>query len=375
MKNYTLPIKVFDFFAGCGGTSKGFETAGMQTVFAVDNDTYAAKTFVRNFKGARFLQEANFYGPLPETSFLLKNIEEVPTAALQPLIANFADHPILFSGCAPCQPFSNQKTQRPQHDTRKTLLREFQRFVEYYKPEFVFIENVPGMQKVVGKDGPFDDFLTALDKLGYSKDYRVVSAQRYGIPQKRRRLVLIASRLDIIKIPPETYGPGTSNPQYSTPKDWMKDFPSIEAGETNDTIPNHRAMKLSELNLQRIRATPIGGDRRSWSKELKLKCHTNGYTGHTDVYGRIKWDELSSCLTTKCTSLSNGKFGHPEQNRAISAREAACLQTFPKDFVFEGGVTLVAKQIGNAVPVLLAQQFGENFNQHLKNHLAGKLNG
>lgn len=375
MKNYTLPIKVFDFFSGCGGTSKGFDLAGMRTVFAVDNDPYAAKTFVRNFTETEIFEETNFEGPLPDTVFLLKNIEDVPTASLQQIINRFSAHPILFSGCAPCQPFSKQKTQLPKHDTRKTLLREFQRFVEYYQPEFVFIENVPGMQKVVGKDGPFDDFLAALDRLGYSKEYQVVSAQRYGVPQKRRRLVLIASKLGAIEFPKETHGPGTPIPQYSTPKEWIKGFPAIKAGETHNTVPNHQAMKLSELNLRRIKATPIGGDRRDWPEDLKLKCHTNGYTGHTDVYGRIKWGELSSCLTTKCTSLSNGKFGHPEQDRAISAREAACLQTFPRDFIFEGGVSIVAKQVGNAVPVLLAQRFGENFNQHLQDYLLGQLNG
>jgi DNA (cytosine-5)-methyltransferase 1 len=188
-------------------------------------------------------------------------------------------------------------------------------------------------------------------------------------------LVLIASLLDTIKFPPETHGPGNSKQKYSTPREWIDNLPPIEAGETHQEISNHQAMNLSELNLRRIQATPIGGDRRDWPQELELECHTNGYTGHTDVYGRIKWDELSSCLTTKCTSLSNGRFGHPEQNRAISAREAACLQTFPRDFVFEGGISLVARQIGNAVPVLLAQQFGENFNKHLKDYLEGKVNG
>lgn len=370
-------IKVFDFFSGCGGTSKGFHEAGLETVFAIDIDSNAAHTFANNFEGTKILDEANFYGPLPQTSFLLTSIDEVPAYTLQPLIDFYRreGHPLLFSGCAPCQPFSQQKTKLPEHDSRKALLSQFQRFVEFYKPEFVFIENVPGMQKVEGKKGPFDDFLATLNLLGYLINYKVVSAQKYGIPQKRRRLVLIASLLGEIKFPTETHGPGKSTKNYSTPQDWMDGFPPIKAGETHCEVSNHQAMNLSELNLQRIKATPIGGDRRDWPRELELECHTNGYTGHTDVYGRIKWDELSSCLTTKCTSLSNGRFGHPEQDRAISAREAACLQTFPRDFVFEGGITLVARQIGNAVPVLLAQRFGENFNHHLKDYNEGKLNG
>ncbi len=375
IRRYTSPIKVFDFFSGCGGISKGFHDAGMETVFAIDNDRNAANTFIQNFPGTQLVYDINLPIPLPPTSFLLQNISEVSTDILQPLVDELEGYPLLFSGCAPCQPFSNQKTQLPVDDPRKTLLSQFRRFVERYKPEFIFVENVPGMQKVQGKEGPFDDFVTTLHKLKYKVSFDIVSAQHYGTPQKRRRLVLIASRLGQIEFPPKTYGPGTLNPEYSTPRQWMDDFPPIEAGETHDTVQNHQAMNLSELNRRRIEATPIGGDRRDWPDDLVLKCHSNGYTGHTDVYGRIKWDELSSCLTTKCTSLSNGRFGHPEQNRAISAREAACLQTFPRDFVFEGGISLVAKQIGNAVPVLLAQRFGENFNNHLKDYHEGKLNG
>ncbi|NHZ71936.1 MAG: DNA (cytosine-5-)-methyltransferase [Aquificales bacterium] len=375
MRNYTLPIKVFDFFSGCGGTSRGFQDAGLETVFAIDNDVNAANTFVRNFPGTQLVEGTSLPISHPSTSFLLHDINEIATDILQPLIDELEGFPLLFSGCAPCQPFSKQKTQLPVDDPRKTLLSQFQRFVEQYKPEFVFIENVPGMQKVQGKEGPFDDFVTTLHKLKYKVNFDIISAQHYGIPQKRRRLVLIASRLGQINFPQKTHGPGTLNPKYATPQQWMDDFPLIEAGETHSTVRNHQAMNLSELNLRRIKATPIGGDRRDWPDELVLKCHSNGYKGHTDVYGRIKWNELSSCLTTKCTSLSNGRFGHPEQNRAISAREAACLQTFPRDFIFEGGISLVAKQIGNAVPVLLAQRFGENFNSHLKDYLEGKLNG
>lgn len=372
---YKQPIKVFDFFSGCGGASRGFSEAQLETVFAIDNDPYAAKTFENNFPGTRLLVSPEFDDPLPKTTFLLKDIESVSLESIEPIVKKCSGHPILFAGCAPCQPFSKQKTQLPDQDPRKTLLGYFRRFVERYQPEFVFVENVPGMQKVQGKDGPFDDLLNTLDKLEYSFKPEIIAAQNYGVPQKRQRLILIASRLGKIDFPPETHGPGTPNPEYSTPRQWMNDFPPIQAGETHPTIPNHQAGRLSELNLKRIKATPQGGDRRDWPEELRLACHTNGYKGHTDVYGRIKWDELSSCLTTRCTSLSNGKFGHPEQHRAISAREAACLQTFPRDFVFEGGVSIAGRQIGNAVPVLLVQRFGEHFNNHLQTYLEGIANG
>ena len=312
---------------------------------------------------------------LPKTVFLLSNIEAVQEDSLEPIVRNCSGHPLLFAGCAPCQPFSKQKTKLPEQDPRRTLLGYFTRFVERYQPEFVFVENVPGMQKVRGEDGPFDELLDTLKILDYSFDPKIVAAQNYGVPQKRSRLVLIASSLGKISVPPETRGPVTTNPQYSTPREWMDGFPSIAAGDIHPNISNHPAANLSELNLKRIKATPKGGDRRDWPEELRLACHSNGHSGHTDVYGRIKWDELSSCLTTRCISLSNGRFGHPEQHRAISAREAACLQTFPRDFIFECGITSVGRQIGNAVPVLLAQRFGENFNSHLQAYLEGISNG
>lgn len=375
MTTYKLPIKVFDFFSGCGGTSKGFQKANLETVFAIDNDPYAAKTFLKNFSDTKLFNTVCFNEPFPKKVFLLKEIESVPLDAIAPIIQSCIGHPILFTGCAPCQPFSNQKTQLPAQDPRRSLLDHFRRFVEHYQPEFVFVENVPGMQKIQGKAGPFNDFLNTLDQLEYYYKYKIVAAQKYGVPQKRRRLILIASRLGKIDFPKETHGPGTFNPKYSTPREWMTGFPPIEAGETHPSDPNHQAGALSALNIARIKATPEGGDRRDWPEELRLACHTNGYTGHSDVYGRIKWDDLSSCLTTKCTSLSNGKFGHPEQHRAISAREAACLQTFPRNFVFEGGLSLVSRQIGNAVPVLLAKHFGENFNSHLQAYLESVSNG
>ena len=372
---YRLPIKVFDFFAGCGGASKGFEDAELESVFAIDNNVFAAKTFARNFPNTQIYKSPKFEKPLPKTTFLLKKIEEVPLEALEPILNNCSGHPILFAGCAPCQPFSQQKTKHPDQDPRKGLLEYFRQFVEKYQPEYIFVENVPGMQKVRVEDGgPFDAFIKTLKKLEYLYDYGVIQAQDYGVPQKRKRLILIASKLGDIKLPGKTHGPGTINPQYSTPREWMDGFPPIVAGEIHPTIPNHQAGKLSEINLKRIKATTEGGDRRDWPEELKLVCHTNGYTGHTDVYGRIKWDELSNCLTTKCASLSNGRFGHPNQDRAISAREAACLQTFPRDFVFEGGVFVAGRQIGNAVPVLLAQRFGEHFNKHFKQYLDGDSN-
>ena len=140
------------------------------------------------------------------------------------------------------------------------------------------------------------------------------------------------------------------------------DYPAIRAGESHKTVPNHTAMELSELNLKRIRHTTAdGGDRRSWPGELWLECHRKTTVGHTDVYGRMFWDRPAPALTCRCVSLSNGRYGHPSQNRAISLREAAALQTFPDHFVFHGTMQQIAHQIGNAVPVAFATVFGELF--------------
>ena len=374
-KNFT--IKVFDFFAGCGGTSKGFSKAGMETVFAIDNDQQAAQTFVKNFSNTQ-LRSKYIYkeDPLLKTGdYLVCDIKDIPTEALQPIINDAQDHALLFSGCAPCQPFSKQNTTLPKDDDRVVLLDEFRRFIKYYLPEYIFIENVPGMQKVKGKNGPFDRLIKFLDETGYFYTYKVIVSKKYGVPQSRRRLILIASKLSNIEFPEETHGLSTNKLDYSTSKQWIAGFPELIAGEVDKNDPIHRAASLSDINLLRIKETPVGGDRRDWPKDLWLDCHSNGYKGHTDVYGRIKWDEPATALTTKCHSLSNGRFGHPEQNRAISIREAACLQTFDRNYIFEGGLVSMARQIGNAVPVLLAERFGEKFKEHLQRHIKENQNG
>lgn len=354
---YELPIKVFDFFCGCGGSSKGFQQAGADIVFVIDNDQDAKKTFEANFKN---------------TPFLLKDIKNLTVEDLLPYIEKCQGHPILFSGCAPCQPFTKQNTLRRKIDERKDLLKEFCRFIVHFRPEFIFMENVPGLQKVTSVDGYFPQFLTILEKLQYHILYKIISAQDYGVPQKRRRLVLIASRLGEIEFCQPTHGPGTNNIEYSTVKAWIGDLPPINAGESDSADTIHRAASLSSTNLERVTALSEGEDRRKWPKHLQLTCHSHDYSGHTDVYGRMAWEKPANGLTTRCISLSNGRFGHPEQHRAISVREAACLQTFPRDFVFYGSLNSMARQIGNAVPVLLAERFGNNFVNHMKTYMEGK---
>ena len=275
--------------------------------------------------------------------------------------------PVLFSGCAPCQPFSKQNTMRPSldEDERVPLLAHFARFVEGCRPDLLFVENVPGLQKLDSKSQPFGEFLNRLEMAEYKVDCRPIRLAKYGIPQCRQRLVLVGSRHGAIRIPDETHGPGTVNERYATVRDWISHLPPIRAGEEHEVVPNHKAANLSVRNLDRIKATPEGGGERDWPEYLKLECH-KGFTGYSDVYGRMAWDSPASGLTTRCISYSNGRFGHPEQDRAISIREAACLQTFPEDFMFNGSMASMARQIGNAVPVRLAELIGQHFIEHLK---------
>ena len=324
----------------------------MGVSFALDHDADARDTFEVNF---------------PNTHFEFADIRDVSVHAVRLRVEAERPNPVLFSGCTPCQPFTKQNTQRPNldQDERVPLLAHFAHLVESCRPDLVFVENVPGLQKLDEESEPFGGFLSRLDAAGYRLDYRPIRLARYGIPQSRRRLVFVASRHGAIHLPDETHGPGTSNDRYDTVRDWISHFPPIQAGQEHEEVPNHRAANLSPRNVERVRSTPEGGGHRHWPDYLKLECH-KGFSGYTDVYGRMSWDSPAPGLTTRCISYSNGRFGHPEQDRAISIREAASLQTFPENFVFEGSMASMARQIGNAVPVRLAKVIGEQFIKHLQ---------
>ena len=324
----------------------------MKIAFALDHDKDARASFKANFRDAHFE---------------FADIRNASVEKVRSRIGAERSNPVLFSGCAPCQPFTKQNTTRPKpnQDERVPLLTHFARLVEGCRPDIVFVENVPGLQELDADSQPFGGFLRRLHEAGYEVDYRPIVLAKYGIPQSRRRLVLVGSRHGTVHLPEETYGPGTPNERYATVRDWIAHLPPIRAGEEHQEVPNHRAANLSERNMERIAATPEGGGNRDWPEHLTLECH-KGFSGYSDVYGRMSWDAPASGLTTRCTSYSNGRFGHPEQDRAISIREAACLQTFPEDFVLVGSMASMARQIGNAVPVRLAKLIGYRFIEHLK---------
>lgn len=337
-------IEVFDFFSGCGGTSLGFKQAGFKILGGLDCDIDSAKTFKYNF---------------PKSGFILDDIRKVNPESLKGIIPKNRKNPLLFSSCAPCQPFSGQRRVVPENDPRKSLLEELQRFISHWEPEYLFIENVPGIQHINKSGGVFNRFTKFLDNLSYKYDSKVIDTYNLGVPQHRKRFVLIASSPKVNIKPIDAYLLNLK-PENLILRDLIRDLPSIKAGETHPNIPNHQAAKLSELNLERIKATPEGGDRRNWPKKLHPKCHAD-YKGHTDVYGRMSWELPAPTLTTKCISYSNGRFGHPEQNRAISVREAARIQTFPDNFIFIGNIGSCARQVGNAVPPLMAKELSNLF--------------
>lgn len=313
----------------------------MRIAAGLDNDPDAADTFRQNF---------------PEAKFFESDIRQIQTSDVRRVLPRRGL--TLFSGCAPCQPFSKQNRTKPTVDPRRLLLAEFQRFVIELLPDYVVVENVPGMQRVDSRArvNPFADFVGALRSAGYMVSYDLLSAIHFGVPQVRRRLVLIASRTGVPSLPLRTHH--EEGKAVPTVREWIHGLPKLNAGEVDPQDPDHAAMNLSPLNLERINATPEGGGRESWPPSLILDCH-RGHSGHSDVYGRLSWNRPASAMTTRCLSYSNGRYGHPDQPRAISLREAACLQTFPRSFRFRGSLLSRGRQVGNAVPPLLAQRIGE----------------
>ena len=349
-------VVLADFFAGCGGTSLGFADAGIAPAVAVDWDPDAAATFRMNF---------------PATAVIERDIHGLDAGEIQAALPPSRDPVRLFAGCAPCQPFAGHRHAPAHCDGRSFLLLEFLRFVQSLEPELIFVENVAGMQRLSAAQGPFAEFVDEVSRTHHVA-YDTISSADYGVPQTRRRLVLLASRLGPIGMPAPTHGPGAEHP-HTTVREWISDLPPLAAGCEHPDVSSHRTMRLSRLNLARIRATPEGGDRRDWPRHLWPDCHQGGFGGHTDVYGRLSWDKKAPALTTRCISYSNGRFGHPDQDRALSVREAARLQTFPIEFRFTGSLASQARQIGNAVPVALARRFGHHLMEHAARFASSRI--
>lgn len=338
-----MSVVAVDFFCGIGGATFGLQQTGIRVAKGIDIDERCRKTYEINCKSAKFVHG---------------NLTEMTTRQITRGIGLTKRDKLLYSACPPCQPFSFQGKRDPKDD-RAQLSDVFLEFVRERCPNFILMENVPGFGRAFG--GKLADrFLKTLDLLGYKYANDILNFKDFGIPQSRRRYVLVASRDSDVALPEKTHGLGRL--KYISVRETIEKYPRVGPGERHPSVPNHEAWRLSKLNFERIRNTSHdGGSRLSWPEHLRLKCHQADGVRHTDVYGRMSWDEPAPTLTTKCISPSNGRFGHPEQDRAITVREAAALQGFPDEFIFAENKTAAAFHIGNALPPPMAKILGGVF--------------
>lgn len=344
--------EVVDLFCGIGGLSYGMKSIGFKILAGYDLD-----------KTCQYAYETNTGG-----KFFYRDIRSVKGSEIKKMYSRKKSVIKILAGCAPCQPFSSYAYKNKQKDPNKyDLLYEFGRLVKEVHPDIVTMENVPSIAKFKLKS-VLADFVELLKSENYNVSYSVVYCPNYGVPQTRKRLVLLASRLGNIELVPPTH----TKKEYVTVRDTIGHLPKLNSGESCETDTLHRCRVLSDLNKKRIQATPYGGSWRDWPEELLLTCHKkeNGKS-FGSVYGRMKWDEPAPTMTTLCTGIGNGRFGHPEQNRAISVREAALFQTFPLNYRFfekedQVSVTKASRYIGNAVPPRLGEVIAQSIKRSLK---------
>lgn len=341
-------VTAVDLFCGAGGLTHGLEAAGIEVLMGVDIDPACEYPYVANNRA----------------KFLLKSVEKL---SKDDFAEEFRESELtLLAGCAPCQPFSTYSQGKSnQKDIRWNLLNQFARLVKELRPDLVTMENVP----LLAKQAVFSRFVAGLRKDGFHVAYNIVDCAYYGVPQHRERLVLLASRLG----PIEMIAPSIKPERFGTVRAAIASLPTLEAGEKCPEDALHQASILSALNLKRIKASKPGGTWRDWEDKLVAACHKKE-TGksYPGVYGRMPWDEPAPTMTTQFYGFGSGRFGHPEQNRAISLREGAILQSFPNkyDFVPKGQpvyIKTIGRLIGNAVPVNLGKAIGKSILRHVRN--------
>lgn len=347
-------VKVVDLYCGIGGLSHGLKLAGLDVVAGVDSDKTCRYAFEKN-NGGQFIHR-------DIARFTVKELREL-----------FGEAPIrVLVGCAPCQPYSSLNRQKlSAKDARRRWypMYRFLTLVKRVMPEIVSMENVPDLLDAQ-KYPVFGEFVRTLEALDYKVSFKKVDASKYGVPQRRNRLVLLASRLGPIALIGETH-----SHKVPTVKEAIGRLPRLSDGKAHHSDPLHRASKLSDTNKRRILATPKdGGSATSWPIHLVPKCYRrrSGRSYMATVYGRMRWDDPAPTMTTQFMTLGTGRFGHPTQNRAISLREAAIFQSFPDNYEFAPGneitVKHTARHIGNAVPVLLGRAIGESIVEHLRKY-------
>lgn len=347
MSDPTSAIAAVDLFCGAGGLTRGLLDAGIAVKAGIDLDPSCEYAYRHNNEGAEFV---------------LKSVAEIEKKDVE---GYFPENALsLLCGCAPCQTFSTYNRNAAEDDSRWQLLGEFSRLVKEVRPDYVSMENVPGL----ASHSVFDKFLTVLQEEGYSFSYSTVDCSEYGMPQKRKRLVLLGSLVgNIDLLSPEQI---TLQNAAKTVKGAIGHLSHREAIGASGSDNLHKAQKLSSLNLKRIRASKPNGTWKDWDESLRCECHkkSTGVT-YSSVYGRMAWDEPSPTITTQFYNYGSGRFGHPENDRALTLREGALLQTFNEDYAFEDPQNMLSirdlgRLIGNAVPPMLGYIIGESIRRH-----------
>ncbi|MGE4226396.1 MAG: DNA cytosine methyltransferase [Vicinamibacterales bacterium] len=345
-----LSITAVDLFCGAGGLTYGLQRAGIRVVAGVDLDPACKFPFERN-NGSRFIKA---------------DIREFTSARLERLFGKAKYR--LLAGCAPCQPFSSfRRGTDNATDDEWSLLSEFARLVNGVRPELVTMENVPDL----ASKSMFSDFASTLRAAGYEIDYASVYCPRFGVPQHRRRLVLVASRIGPIAVPEGQVSPE----EFRTVRDAIGGLSALAAGQRDARDRLHVARKLTDVNLKRLAASKPGGSWQDWPEELRAACHRKE-TGasYQSVYARMVWDEPSPTITTQAFNFGTGRFGHPDQLRSLTLREAAILQTFPRAYRFVDAnekvyFSTLGRLIGNAVPPRLARHVGRAVVRTVRAHV------
>lgn len=348
-------IKAVDFFCGGGGMSYGMKQAGINVLAGIDYEPACKKTYEANIKGAEFIQADVFNLGVKELQRKLKLKQN--------------DDNLLLIGCSPCQFWSIINTDKTKSQKSKNLLIEFERFVQYFNPGYVVVENVPGVLRKKVESG-LDYFINSLESKKYKVHFEIHDISEYNVPQNRKRFTLIANRIGQETISPIKYNGGKL-----TVRDVLGEhngFSRINAGHKDSTDFIHSSPNITPITLKRLKKVKKDGGNRldfAHDPELQLKCFTGRDNSFKDTFGRLWWDKPSPTITTKFFSVSNGRFVHPDEDRALSLREGASLQSFPKEYKFYGtSHAAIARIIGNAVPPEYARRIGLAIK---KNHTNG----
>lgn len=352
--NYGQKLTAIDLYSGSGAVTQALKDAGFRVLAAVDFDEVACKTYRANHPRVK-LVETDITSLTAET---LAKVASIP---------NTID---LLVVCAPCQPFSSQ-TKNKGNDPRARLILESTRFIRAFSPEMVFFENVPGLA-----NSPLVEELRGeLENIGYQLSAPMIhNAADFGVPQRRARCLMVAAKGNNA-IAAFSNANSSTRVVRRTVRETIGKLPMLSNGEVDPADPLHFAAKHSILAIERLKHIPAdGGSRKSLPAHLTLKCHTDP-NKFSDVYGRLKWDDVAPTLTTGCTDVTKGRFAHPVANRALSLREAALLQTFPNRYKFVGNKTQIARQIGNAVPVRMMKHLAKSLSKVMEMNGTGTGKG